>query len=126
MVERARPLLALSRRSAVVRVRRELEAHPERELYLEHLAELAEMHPSSLVRAFRRRYGVSPVQFRTRTRLNAASRAAWAEPERPVRDIADEHGFSNLSYFYRQFGRYFGTTPARHRRNVVDGRRVAF
>lgn len=100
----------------VIRVRRELERYYQHDLYLRHLAPLAGMRPETLVRRFARRYGLTPIQYRLRLRLNAAARLGWVAPEQSVASIAEAVGIPNLSYFHRAFRRYFGTSLTKHRR----------
>lgn len=86
------------------------------DLYVAHLAEVAEMHPTVFVRKFRAKYRIPPIQYRIKTRLNEAARTGWLEPTRSMTSIADERGFQNRAYFYRAFQRYLGTTPERYLR----------
>lgn len=111
----------LSKKDRVVAARRQLDEHFDRELYLHHVAEEAGVLPVTLLRQFSKRYGVTPIQYRIKTRLNHAARWAWLRPELSVKDIAAMCGFSNLPYFHRQFSAYYGTTPARHRQNALYG-----
>lgn len=99
-----------------VRARHELEQHFDRDLYLRHIAESVGLRPVTLLRAFTRRYGTTPIQYRIKRRLNFADRLLWSEPKRSVADIAERVGFDSLSYFHRQFTAYLGCTPARRRR----------
>lgn len=46
----------------------------------------------------------------------------WQHAGRHVADIAYECGFGDLSYFYRQFGREFGTTPSAVRADAAWNR----
>jgi AraC-like DNA-binding protein len=98
--------------SPLVAARRELERHYAQDLYLRHVAEAAGMRPETFLRGFARRYGMTPIQYRIRLRLNAAARRGWLEPERPLHEIARDEGFSSLSYFHRAFRAYFGASPA--------------
>jgi AraC-like DNA-binding protein len=108
----------LSSPSPVIRARRLLERHFASELYLRHIADEVGMHPTTLLRDFARRYGVTPIRYRSRFRLNEAARRAWRAPALPLAQVADSCGFGSAAYFHRQFASYFGTTPARHRQNV--------
>ena len=97
---------------SLVRVKRDIEGNFASQLYVRHWAELAGMHAETLARAFRRRFGITPVAYRTQCRLAAASTLAWSRPDWSFAQIAAECGFSDESYFHRAFRRQFGVTPA--------------
>jgi AraC-like DNA-binding protein len=111
------------RRHGVVRppdpllvAKREIERDPRAELYVEHLAELAGLHPVTFSRKFRRRYGVTPVRYRLYCRLNHAARLTWARPDLRLAEIAERAGFHDLPYFFREFRKYLHSTPAAYGR----------
>lgn len=105
----------LSRPDPIVRLRKEIEHHFASDLYLEHLAESAEMQRTTFLRRFARRYGVTPVQYRIKVRLNHADRLAWRDGGATTHAIAEACGFSNPSYFHRAYRAYFGATVTRRR-----------
>jgi AraC-like DNA-binding protein len=107
----------LSGPDPVIRGRKLLDRFFDRDLYLEHVAEEVGLHPTTFLRRFRRCYGLTPIQYRVKQRLNRAVRLGWAEPALPVAEVARRCGFDHLPYFHRAFRRYLGTTPARHRIN---------
>lgn len=82
------------------------------------------------IRAFRKRYGLTPHRFVCHCRVRRAGRLL-AESERPVTDIAVTSGYCDGSHLVRAFRAAFGMTPTqfrracRTRRNGVrrDGRR---
>ena len=84
-----------------------------------HLGELVGLHPATLRRHFRARYGASPIGFRKRIRLNRAAWLLWSEPERAVADIAVDAGFVDESFFHRTFRAVVGITPAQYRARHV-------
>lgn len=108
----------------IVRARQEIDRHLGCELKMEHIAEIANVHPDTFARRFRRRYGMPPVRYRLKTRLDQAGRLLGCEPERSVASVAEACGFPNLPFFFRQFRRTFQCTPAEYaRRHGVDARR---
>jgi len=50
--------------------------------------------------------------------------AMLANPERPVRAIADRLGFSSASYFTKAFRRHHGSSPSDYRRELLAERSV--
>jgi AraC-like DNA-binding protein len=114
-------ILAYVRRTCEVRApdpivlaRRELDLHLGRELLMKHIAEVANLHPTTFARKFHQRYGVPPVTYRRKVRLDHAGRLLSTRHASSVREIAEECGFSNLPFFYRQFQRTFHCTPAQY------------
>jgi AraC-like DNA-binding protein len=96
------------------RVRRRLESEPAR-ASVDALAEEARMHPVSLGRAFRRRYGCSLTTYRQRLRVAAVARELLAGP-RTLVEIAQDHDFADLSHLTRVFRRELGVPPGAFRR----------
>ena len=79
------------------------------------LAALAEVHPVSVVRAFRRHTGLTPGAYVRRLRLEAAARALLAGGE-PIAQVALEAGFASQAHFTRAFSAHFGRPPGAFRR----------
>ncbi|MCE4536271.1 AraC family transcriptional regulator [Pelomonas sp. P7] len=82
----------------------------ERPLRLADLAASAGVHPVSLSRAFRRRYGLSPGQLQRRALLNRA--ACRLREGQPIADVAAQLGFADQSHFTRLFRAEYRCTPA--------------
>lgn len=74
-------------------------------------AKVAGFHPDTFARLFRTQYGVTPVTYRMRARLERAARDLAENPKKSIRAVASELGFGNVSHFYREFHRHFGATP---------------
>ena len=80
---------------------------------LQALAEAAQLSPSHLQRAFRRRYGMSPAEYHRARRfgqLKAALRKGAA-----VTDAVYDAGFGSGSRVYEHSDRLLGMTPASYR-----------
>jgi AraC-like DNA-binding protein len=73
------------------------------------------VHPVSLARGFRRRFGVSPGSYARQLRVEQASREL-AATRTPVRLIAAGAGFANTSHLTRTFKLESGMTPHAYRR----------
>jgi AraC family transcriptional regulator len=91
-----------------------IHAHGDERPSLNSIAAAAGVHPSTLVRVFRARYGCSPGEYLRRTRLETA-KSALLSTDRTIADIAVEAGFYDQSHFTNAFRRYTGMTPARFR-----------
>lgn len=87
------------------------------------LASLADVHPSYLARAFRRRYGCSIGDFRRRMMVDKAKHRILGTSD-PLCDIALDCGFNDQSHMTRCFGVELGVTPGRYRSGLRLGERT--
>lgn len=74
------------------------------------LATQAGGHPDALGASFRRRYGLTPVAYRLRLRLQLAGKMLLGNRV-TVAEAAKAAGFSDPAYFARAFKRSHGLTP---------------
>jgi AraC family transcriptional regulator len=93
------------------RAREYIDAHFARALLLADIASVAGLHPSSLARAFKRRYDVTPWQYQRRRQIE------WVKGElqrgdRPISVIAHEAGFADHSHLTRAFRLAEGVVPS--------------
>ena len=99
------------------RVREFIDAHFARSLPLAEIARVAGLHPSSLARAFKRRYELTPWQYQRRRQIE------WVKMElergdRPIAALAHEAGFADHSHLTRAFHAAEGRPPSAVRRNA--------
>jgi AraC-like DNA-binding protein len=80
---------------------------------LDALAAELEVHPSHLVRVFRREYGLPPHRFVTGQRVDRARRLLLAGE--PIAEVAVAVGFHDQSHLTRHFRRLLGVPPGRYR-----------
>ena len=79
------------------------------------LARLMKLSENQFRRKFKHEFGVSPQQFILRARLQASGHLLRSGAQ-PIAIIALESGFSDQSYFTKQFKQFFGETPLQYRR----------
>lgn len=108
------PLLGIARSMTRIRSR-----YTE-ELRLEDLAADAGMSVRSYIRHFRWTAGIPPIRYLTEVRIEIGRRLL-EETSLNVTEIAGRVGFSDGSYFARQFRAYTGMSPLEYRR---EGRRI--
>lgn len=77
---------------------------------LREAAGILNAHPTHLVRAFARRYGLPPHQYLTGRRVDKARQLLLAG--RPAAEVAVAVGFYDQAHLTRHFRRYLGVGPA--------------
>ena len=88
------------------------------ELSINEVAKTAAMSRFHFIRQFRAVFGETPVQFRTRMRLDRAKHLL-VHGEESVTAICMAVGFSSLGSFSALFARRFGRSPATYRRELA-------
>jgi AraC-like DNA-binding protein len=96
-----------------------IEAHFRESLTLSDLVDVACMSESTLLRAFKRCYGTTPVDYVIRYRLKEAC-DLMGETTCSLSDVAQMVGFSDSNYFSRRFHREYGMSPRDYRRRLTS------
>ena len=97
-------------------IRRYIDLHFKEPLTLEQLAEEGHMNKYYLSHAFKREYGVSPINYMISKRIEE-SKYLLAETDLSLSQIAQLLGFSSLSYFSQVFRRTQAVSPMEYRKN---------
>ena len=97
-------------------VRRYIDLHFKEQLTLEQLAEESHMNKFYLSHAFKREFGVSPINYMISRRIEE-SKYLLAETDLSMSQIAQLLGFSSLSYFSQVFRRTQSISPKEYRQN---------
>jgi len=100
-----------------------IDAHSHEPLDLEGMARESGLSAFHFLRLFTRVLGVSPHQYRVRSRLRHAARLL-AEDAPPITDVAFDVGFGDLSNFVRTFHRAAGVSPRRFRETAKGKRKI--
>lgn len=93
-----------------------LREHYSEEITVQQVADMCGFSGSHFMKLFRELTGTSFVQYVKHLRLDAAARQL-RETGRRIGEIAEEVGFSNLSYFTRAFEEKYHVTPSAYRQN---------
>ena len=70
----------------------------------------------TILKAFKKRTGVSIVEYKAQQRLLVAARML-SEGNMSVTDISSGLGYDSLSYFLRAFKKKYGMTPTEYRKH---------
>nr|WP_136252828.1 AraC family transcriptional regulator [Ningiella ruwaisensis] len=89
------------------------------DINIEELAKLAFLSVSALERRFKKYLSKTPKQFLNEIRLENARRLL-IETQQPIMEIAYQCGFSEHSYFSKQFKALFGILPSQLRKQILD------
>lgn len=93
----------------------QLQANWSRNWSLDEMARSVHLSRAQLVRRFRARYGVAPIQWRTTQRIEAA-RHLLLETDGTLETIARKLGWNDAAHFSRQFKATIGVSPGRIRK----------
>ena len=102
-------------------VRQYIDQHYKENITLDLLAEQASINKYYLAHAFKREYGVSPINYLIACRIREGKRLL-AETDHSLSQIAAVLGFSSSSYFSQRFRSAEGISPTEYRK----ANRVAF
>ena len=83
-------------------------------LKLEDVCNAADLSPSYLIRAFKKRYGMTPHAYLLNRRIQLAR--GLLKSGNAIADVALEVGFSDQAHFQRIFKQFLAATPGQYRR----------
>ena len=107
---------AISTNRQCAAVRRYIDLHFKEPLTLEQLAEEGHMNKFYLSHAFKKEYGLSPINYMISRRIDE-SKYLLAETDLSMSQIAQLLGFSSLSYFSQVFHRTQDISPKEYRQS---------
>lgn len=97
--------------------------HYREKLSVSDMARVGGMSVSSQERLFRKTFGLTPLMYLRKTRLNAACKLL-RDTDTTLADIAVQCGFNDQTNMTRAFRLELKITPLRYRRRFSDGSRV--
>ena len=97
-------------------VRRYIDANCSEDISLEQLAQFSHVNKYYLVHAFSNVYGISPINYLMRARIEKAENPAFHHRLIPSPSSAATCGFSSSSYFSQTFKKLSGMSPSAFRR----------
>jgi len=89
--------------------------HLSHTLTVEELSQKAYMSESNFYRVFKNEFGMTPVDFINKERIELASRLL-KDPNRKIKEVYSECGFESRSYFNRLFKRFINKSPGEYQK----------
>ena len=99
----------------VVAVKRYVREHISEDIYIADIAGQVYLNEQYLMRTFKKITGISILEFITDERVRLA-KELLVSTDHPVKQVADNVGYGNYSYFTKLFKRNTGLTPQAYRR----------
>lgn len=93
--------------------------HYDQPLAMEELATCACLSPSRFAHAFKEAFGLPPLEFQLRLRVEHA-KEMLQDPEASIEEISERVGFSTVSSFYTKFRQLTGMPPGKYRKSLTD------
>jgi len=97
------------------RVKAFLDDFPQADISLEELAQLANLSPFHLIRAFGKAFGLPPHAYQVQARLRLARE--FLRKGQTLADAAQSSGFHDQSHLHRHFKKAMGVTPKQYRQS---------
>ncbi len=94
--------------------RRYLTEHYREPVSIETLAEYLHLNPRYFSTLFKKKEGVSPLDYLTRIRMEAA-KDLLRDTDIPASEVSYLVGYEDPRYFYKVFKKYTGQTPTNFR-----------
>jgi AraC-like DNA-binding protein len=108
---------------AVQLVRAYIETHYRENLSVTELAQIVNLNPFYLIRAFRKAVGLPPHEYLIQVRLRRAMKDIAAGL--PLAEVALETGFVDQSHLTHRFKRVVGITPKQFAQGVSSSKRIS-
>ena len=105
-------------------IKRYIDTNYRENISLDKLAALAHLNKYYLAHAFQKEYGVSPITYLSRRRIEE-SKYLLGNTSHTLAQVSELLGFSSPSYFSQCFRKAEGISPNEYRRQVRQGQRPA-
>lgn len=90
-----------------------------KKITLADLAEIVNVHPNYLIKLFKEKFGIAPIEYLNTLRI-ARAKELIELGNHTVADISDRCGFSNQYYFSQVFKKQVGLSPTGYKMSVCS------
>lgn len=97
-----------------------IQVHFRKDLSLDHISEMMNLHPNYICSLFKKETGETFVNFLNAMRIREAKNLLKKQNDLSVSSIGHIVGYENKHYFTKVFKRYTGTTPGAYRKSVLE------
>ena len=91
-----------------------IKSHYSEDITLDTLASVAHLNKNYLVRRFKKTFGISPISFLIKVRMDYAKKLL-SESNLPIKTVAAMSGYNDPSFFNFCFKKSFDISPAKYR-----------
>lgn len=91
-------------------------------LSLENLAQKCFYNPAYFSRAFKQKFGYSPIEYIARERSHKAATLLADDFNFSMEEIAEKCGFGDKSSLYRSFEKFYGCSPSEYRKSILKNK----
>lgn len=88
------------------------------------MAQLLGVKPNRISQAFKKCYGVNPIDYKNRLKLNKALQRMWLDSSANLTSICYDVGFDEYSAFYRNFLKWLKVEPSYILRSSTSGEKT--
>ena len=97
-----------------------IEKNYNKDISVESLAEISNMSISRFFPAFKKSFGMTPVEYINNYRISRAIILMMNDRNMPIERMSEELGFESSAYFRRVFKRVTGKNPREYRKNSME------
>ena len=104
----------------IVKVVRHIRENINKSIGIDELASISCLTNDHFIRLFKKEMQCTPIQYINQKKIEKAQLMLLID-DKPIKEIAYDLSFENVSYFYRLFRKMTGTPPNRYKRKTTEG-----
>jgi len=104
----------------IVNVVRHIRENIDRNIDINELASISCLTNDHFIRLFKKEMQCTPIQYINQKKIEKAQLMLIID-DKPIKEIAYDLSFENVSYFYRVFRKMTGTPPNKYKQKIAEG-----